>query len=324
MPQLRYRALDAAMAAARLRISQARTPEDVARLRARRTGALQLPLLGALLERGGERLFGRPHPDVAVEDLTVPGPAGDLTVRFYRPAVVRGDTPLVVHLHGGGWVLGDLDGYDWLCSEVAQGADVVVASVEYRLAPEHPAPAAVEDAVAAVRWLAEHRGELGAGGGLGVMGDSAGGNLAVLSALALRQLEGPTIDAQVLIYPALDLTRSFPSHRELADAPLLSADEISAFLAHYLRSGAEADDPALSPWHATDLTGLPPTLLQTAELDPLRDEGRAFAARLGEAGTTVRWTEYVGAPHGYVSLPGLCPAGPQAAGEIVQFLRRTL
>lgn len=320
----RIRLLDAAMARAGMRISDARDVADVQRLRARRERTDQLPVVGGLVRRASQSLFGRPRADVTTEERTLPGPAGDLRFRLYRPATVRGQAPLLVHLHGGGWVLGDLDGADWLCSTVAADADVLVASVDYRLAPEHPAPAAVDDTLAAVGWLAEHGASFGAGGPVGVSGDSAGGNLAALAAIAARDGELPPLAAQALIYPATDLTRSFPSHRELADAPLLAAAEIEAFLRFYLGPDGDPADPRLSPWAVDDLTGVAPALVQTAEHDPLRDEGRAYAERLQASGVPTRWTEYAGMPHGYASLPGLCRSGAQAVAEVSQFVAARL
>lgn len=315
--------LDVAMDRAGMHIADARTVDEVRALRARRERTASNPLVAAAVRRGSEALFGRPPRDVTREDSPLPGPDGPLTVRWYRPSVIRADAPLVVNLHGGGWVLGDLDGGDWLCGTVASGVQAVVASVDYRLAPEHPAPAAVADTHAAVAWLAAHGAERGAGGPLAVMGDSAGGNLAALAAIEARDTD-VALAAQVLIYPAVDLTRSFPSHRELPNAPILSAQDIDAFLAHYLGPDGDPADPRLSPWQVTDLSGVAPALVQTAEHDPLRDEGRAYAQRLARAGVPTRWTEYVGMPHGYASLPGICRSSRQAVAETVQFLRHHL
>jgi acetyl esterase len=321
----RVRALDAVMARGGLHIADAHTVAQVQELRERRKrqadGSLRSRLLGAI-ERW---LFGRPRREVRTEDRTLPGPHGPLPFRLYRPPHAPADAPLIVNLHGGGWVLGDLDGGDWLCSTLAADVGAVVASVDYRLAPEHPAPAAVDDCVAATRWFDDHRAEVGASGPLAVMGDSAGGNLATLVALAARDAGGPAIAAQVLIYPAVDLTRSFPSHRELADAPILSQRDIDAFCRHYLGDSVAADDPRVSPWFVEDLSGCAPALVQLAEQDPLRDEGRAYAERLRDAGVEVRLTEYVGLPHGYASVPGLCGRPThQAVAEIAQFLRQHL
>jgi acetyl esterase/lipase len=314
----RVRALDAVMTRAGT-IASAGTLEEVQALRTRRelqTG----PALRPVVERLSQRLFGRPHREVRTEDRAMPGPAGPIGYRLYLPPRVGPDAPLVINFHGGGWVLGDLDGNDWVCSVLAGDLGVVVASVEYRLAPECPAPAGPDDCIAATRWLATHAAEIGATGPIAVMGDSAGGNLAALVAIAARDAGGPSIAAQVLMYPAVDLTLSFPSIRALGDAPILRLAEIEAFRAHYLGADGDPADPRLSPWAVADLSGLPPTLVQTAEHDPLRDEGRAYSDRLRAAGVESRWTEYAGMPHGYVSLPGICRAAPQAVAEIAQFL----
>jgi acetyl esterase/lipase len=282
------------------------------------------PLLAPVTDRVGFLLFGRPHRAVTTEDRRLPGPAGSLGVRIYRPRRPAHPTPLVVNFHGGGFVLGNLDAGDWLCSMVAGELGAVVASVDYRLAPEHPAPAAVEDCVAATRWLADHGEELAATGPLAVMGDSAGGNLAALVSIAARDAGAPSIAHQVLIYPAVDLTCSFPSIRELGDAPILTGDDIRTFTHHYLGDHIDPADPRVSPWFVEDLSGLPPALILTAEHDPLRDEGRAYADRLRAAGVPTRWTEYAGMPHGFTTLPGVCRSAPQAVAEIVQELRATL
>jgi acetyl esterase/lipase len=279
------------------------------------------PLLAPVTDRLGQWLFGVPHRAVATEDRTLPGPAGPLGVRLYRPTRRAAPAPLVVNLHGGGFVLGNLDAGDWLCSTVAAELGAVVASIDYRLAPEHPAPAAVEDAVAATRWLADHGDGLGAPGQLAVIGDSAGGNLAALVAIAARDEGGPAIAHQVLIYPAVDLTMSFPSIHELRDAPILTHEDLRVYVDHYLGRRIDPADPSVSPWFVDDLVGLPPALVQTAEHDPLRDEGRAYVARLRDAGVPTRWTEYAGMPHGFATLPGLCRSAPQAVAEIVQELR---
>jgi acetyl esterase/lipase len=291
---------------------------------ARRGWMPQWPLLGPVIDRLGHVLFGPPHAEVTTEDGTVPGPAGPIGVRVYRPGRTVDPAPLVVNLHGGGFVLGNLDAGDWLCSTVAAGLGGVVVSVDYRLAPEDPAPAALEDCVAATRHLADHRDAVGAGGPVAVMGDSAGGNLATLVAITLRDEGGPDLAHQVLIYPAVDLTMSFPSVQELGDAPILTREDMRAFTDHYLGDRTDPADPRVSPWFVDDLGGLPPALVQTAEHDPLRDEGRAYAARLREAGVTTRWTEYAGMPHGFTTLPGVCRSAPQAVAEIVQELRHHL
>jgi acetyl esterase/lipase len=319
-PPRRVRAFDALMKRTGSKITDAPTVADVRGLRARRQKTGDSPV-GVLLQPLLHGLFGRPRPDVAIEERHIPLDGEQLRVWLYRPVDLPSDAPLVVHLHGGGWVLGDIEDGRPICSSVAEDAGVLVASVDYRLAPEHPAPTAVEDAIAATRWLAEHAGDLGATGPLGVVGDSAGGNLAALVAIAGRDGRGPEIAAQALVYPAVDLTMSFPSARTMTDAPILNRADMLAFRRHYLGHGEGTDDPALSPWHVDDLAGLPPALVQIAEHDPLRDEGRAYAARLADAGVPTRITDYVGMPHGFATLPGISgPSAIQAVAEISQFL----
>lgn len=312
----RVHLLDLVMRRGGYRIRDARSLADVQAIRAKRDAG-DGPL-GAVVGRVGQALFGAVAPGVRIDHLEAPGADGPLRVRRYRTPAAAADAPLVINFHGGGFVLGDLDGNDWYCSTLAAEVGAVVVSVDYRLAPEDPAPAAASDCIAATRWLAEHAAEVGATGPLVVTGDSAGGNLAALVAIAARDTGGPPIALQALIYPATDLTMSFPSTRELADAPILGRADMDAFVRHYLGPDGDPADPALSPYHVEDLTGVAPALVQTAEHDPLRDEGRAYADRLREAGVPTRWTEYAGMPHGFVSLPGVCRSAPQAVAEIAQ------
>ncbi len=247
-------------------------------------------------------------------------------VRVYRP-LGAGRHPVVVYFHGGGWVLGSPRQYDSLCARLADQVEALVLSVDYRMAPEHRAPLAVLDAIDAVRWVAS--GAEGLGGDptrLAVCGDSAGGNLAAAVCHAAYDDGGPAIAHQALIYPGLDLTMSFPSIRQHAHAPVLTAADIEAFLQHYLgpEPALQRDDPLISPFWREQLRGLPPALVQTADLDPLRDEGQAYAARLREAGVPVRATNYLGMVHGFASFPGATLAGAQAMLELTTELRRHL
>ena len=304
------------------------TPDDLVRLR--RQPIPRGPVLG--------RLFGRVAPGVRREDRQVPGRGGPIGVRLYRPEPAtpaaggpagQEPLPLVVNFHGGGWAIGSLDAADWLCSEVAASTPAVVASVDYRLAPHDPYPAGREDCYDATRWLAEHARDLGADPDrVVVMGDSAGGNLAAVVTLLAREAGGPRLAAQVLIYPATDATGSRSAALDdatlLADefAPMLPQADRLAYLNHYLGPEGDRADPLVSPLLAPDLSGLPPALVITAEHDPLRHEGRAYADRLAEAGVPTRFTEYVGMVHGFVTLPGLSRSAPQAVAEIVQALQR--
>ncbi len=249
-----------------------------------------------------------------------------IPVRVYRPEHGRGALPVVVFLHGGGWVLGSTRRYDPLCSALADGVGAVVASVDYRMAPEHKAPRAVFDCVDAIRWV-------GAGGlgdrtdatRIAVAGDSAGANLSASATVVLRDEGGPTLAHQALIYPAVDATCSFPSVREHADAPILTRAQMDAFIDHYVDgSDIPRTDPLISPLWAPDHHGLPPALVQTAEFDPLHDEGLAYAETLRRAGVRVRSTSYLGVPHGFASFPGATTVGMQARAELIGELRRHL
>lgn len=263
-------------------------------------------------------LFGAVAPEVDVTDQSVPGPAGDLKVRVYRPAAVGTATtagrPLVVYFHGGGFALGRLDMGNWMCGLVAASVGAVVVSVDYRLAPSHVFPAAVEDCYAALAWAAGNAAELGATGRIGVMGESAGGNLAAVTCLIARDRGGPAISHQALTYPATDMTKGLSATAD-PSAPFLSAAEISTYKRLYLGPDGDPANPWASPLLA-DHAGLPPALIQVGEHDPLRDDGVRYAAALRAAGVPVRFTEYVGMPHGFVNFPGLSRAAHQAMAEI--------
>lgn len=253
-------------------------------------------------------------------------------VRLYRPTLAGASRtvpepdrlPVLLWFHGGGWVLGNLEGYDPICSWLAHETRVAVISVDYRLAPEFTAPKAVHDCVDAVRWVTTAQESLGVdAAGLGVAGDSAGGNLAAVVSQVVRDEGGAEIGYQALLYPGTDATMSQPSVNEHAHAPILSRADIEAFIGHYLGSGPEAlspRDPLVSPLHARDHRGLPPTLIQTADLDPLRDEGLAYAARLRDAGVPVVVTNYPRVPHGFHSFPGATPVARAARAELATWV----
>ena len=250
-----------------------------------------------------------------------------IRVRVYRPrAVARpsGPLPVVLFFHGGGWVLGSVLGYDPLCGFIADAVPALVLSIDYRLAPEHVAPQAALDCVDAIRWAESSAEALGGDASrLAVCGDSAGGNLSAIVSQLVRDEGGPRISHQALLYPGTDATRSFPSVAEHADAPVLTRRAIDAFLELYaVPSGLALDDPLISPLWAADLSGLPPALVQTADLDPLRDEGQAYAARLRASGVSTRTTNYLGTPHGFMSFPGATVTAPQARLELATELRQ--
>ena len=289
--------------------------EQVARLQQRRFG--HNPLI--------DLLFGGVAEGATLTDGVVAGGAGSIPIRIYRPDRPAADPlPLVVNFHGGGWVLGSLDLADWLCSNVAGAVGAAVVSIDYRLAPTHPWPAAAEDCYAALVDVVARATEFGADAQrLAVMGDSAGGNLAAVVALMSRDRSGPPISFQALIYPATDLTWSSPSVEQNAEAPVLTKADCIAFRDHYV-GGQDLCDPYVSPLYAPDHTGLPPALVQVAEHDPIRDDGLRYAAALQAAGGTVRTTTYVGMPHGYMSFPKLCRSAPQALAELCAELSTAL
>ena len=272
-----------------------------------------------------DAVFGGLATGVQVTGGTAAGATGPVRTRVYAPAHgAQGELPLVVNLHGGGWVLGSYEGSDWLCSSVAAAVGAVVVSVDYRLAPTHRWPAAADDCYAALADLVARAPELGADPRrVAVMGDSAGGNLAAVVSLMARDRSGPAIAFQALLYPATDLTLSSPSIDEHAHAPLLSRADCVAFRDHYL-GGQDPRQPYASPLHAADLSGLPPALVQVAEHDPIRDDGLRYAAALQAAGVPVRTTTYVGMPHGYLTFPRLCRSAPQALAELCDELTGAL
>jgi acetyl esterase len=260
----------------------------------------------------------------AVTELRVPGPAAALAVSLYTPRIVGRPAPLFVYFHGGGGVIGDLDAADTGCRLLADESGCLVASVAYRLAPEHPFPAGLEDAIAAYRWLARAARELGADPErLAVGGDSLGANLATNVARATRgEARSPVF--QLLFYPGLDFTASRPSRRTFAQGYLLTRALTDWFKHHYLPDLALARDPRASPLWAEDLAGSAPALVITAGFDPLRDEGRAYADRLEDAGVAVRYVCYEGLVHGFLSAVDVIGAATAAAREAAHVLRQVL
>jgi acetyl esterase len=268
-------------------------------------------------------LNGPVTPVASVRDRVVPGPAGELPVRVYTPEGAP-PFPIVVWFHGGGWVVGTLDSYDPLCRAVAAAVPAVVVSVDYRLAPEHRWPAAVEDAYAATVWASRNAAELGgAQHRLAVAGDSAGGNLAAVVALGARDRGGPSIAFQLLVCPALDVAGDTGSWREFADGLDLTAAGMRWYWDHYL---AEADGtaPDASPARAAFLGGLPPALVIGASHDILRDEGEAYAARLADAGVAATATRVPGVVHGFFRWRAVTPAASEALQQAAEAVRKAL
>ncbi|UVW34647.1 alpha/beta hydrolase [SAR92 clade bacterium H455] len=257
----------------------------------------------------------------SVEDLMIDGPDSAIPVRIYRPSAAP--APVHVHFHGGGWVIGDLDTHDRDCREICVGADCIVVAVDYRLAPEHIFPAAPEDCYAALCWASANLDSLCAlPGAVSVGGDSAGGNLAAAVALMARDRNGPAIAMQLLIYPVTDATMESGSYRDNADGYLLSRTMMSWFWDHYCPDLALRADPLASPVAAEDLAGLPPALVMTAEFDPLRDEGEAYAERLIAAGVEVEVRRFDGLIHGFFSQAGMIEAAREGVDLAVKALRK--
>ena len=271
--------------------------------------------------RAMKDVWGAPAPVENVEDRSIPGPGGEIPVRIYTPASTE-PLPALVYFHGGGFVIGDLDTHDAVCRTLANSAQCVVASVDYRLAPEHKFPAAVDDAYAATAWVAEHAAEIGVDKRrVAVGGDSAGGNLAAVVALIARGKNAPRLAYQLLVYPVLDYNFETASYRENAEGYFLTTDAMKWFWAHYIRNEADGLDPRASPLRADDLIGLPPALVITAEFDPLRDEGEAYAARLRDDGVPVTVTRYDGMIHGFWQMAALLQQSRDALQQAAEGLR---
>jgi acetyl esterase len=273
-------------------------------------------------------------PDLRTEDRVVGhGDLTDIPVRVYWPPVTQhSDLPIVVFYHGGGWALGDLDTHDPIARAHAVGAEAIVVSVDYRLAPEHPFPAGVNDCWAALQWVGQHAAELGGDPNrIAVAGDSAGGNLAAVMAHLARDNAdqgGPNVAFQLLWYPTAVADQSLPSFTENADAPILDRDVIDAFLLWYV-PGVDTSDPTalpvtLAPANAADLSGLPPAYIGTAEHDPLRDDGARYAELLKAAGVPVELSNEPTLVHGYVSFALVIPAAAEATNRGLAALKAAL
>ena len=244
-----------------------------------------------------------PTAVAAVLNRTIPGPATELPIRVYRPHGT-GPFPVLVYIHGGGFVIGNLDTHDEICRRLCVGAGCLVVSLDYRLAPQHKFPAAPDDCLAAVRWVAAHAADIGGDPArIAVGGDSAGGNLTAVTALRIRDQGGPVLRGQLLIYPVVDFHPSnSPSMIENGQDYGLTHDDMHWFTMQYLNdTSSDADNPYASPMAASDLHGLPPALVITAEYDPLLDEGAAYAKRLYDSGVPTVYTCYEGMNHAFMT-----------------------
>ena len=271
-------------------------------------------------------LMDEPAPALPrIEDVRIPGPAGDIPARVYDPAPGAAPRPVLAYFHGGGWVQGDLETHHGLCARLAKHAGVRVLAVDYRLAPEHKVPAAVDDCLAAYRGLRARGAELGADPTrVAVAGDSAGGNLSAVVSQLATGAGVPVPTCQVLIYPATDFSFETDSHRELVDGHVIPRDRILWYAEQYLRGEADKTDLRASPLRAKSLAGQPPAFVVTAGFDPLRDEGRVYAERLRADGVDALHREYPGQIHAFVSLTKAIPQGMACTLEIAEYLRQRL
>jgi len=272
------------------------------------------------------RVVSNPEPPEleSARPLSIPAPHGSIPARIYTPKRLRktdGLSPCLVFFHGGGWVIGDLDSHDVVCRKLAHEGELIVISVDYRLAPEHKFPAAVDDAIAATQWVADNASQFGIDAArISVGGDSAGGNLAAVVALAARDRSGPKLAGQVLIYPATDFAMKHPSHAEPETSILLTHSVIKWFCNHYL-GDADIDDWRASPARAKTLAGLPPAYVLTAGGDPLRDEGDEYAKRLKQDGVPITYRHFSGQFHGFFTMGKLLNQANIAASEISAWLK---
>jgi acetyl esterase len=261
----------------------------------------------------------------SVEDRSMDGPGGALALRIYTPEG-QGPFPVTLYMHGGGYVVGDLDTQDMIARAFCAWGETVVVSVDYRLAPEHPFPAAPDDVFAALQWAVAHAAEIGGDPSrIAVAGDSAGGNLACAAALRARDEGGPALRAQVNLYGSCNYpSEDTASAREFAEGPILKKDDVDWFWEQYLTSPAEQDDPQASPVRAASHADLPPAFIATAECDPSRDDAEAFAAKLESAGVQVEMKRYAGMVHGFASWVGFLPGARDVMQDASQFLKKHL
>ena len=271
-------------------------------------------------------------PDMRIEERTIGyDDIADIPVRIYWPPIAEHDNlPVVVYYHGGGWALGDLDTHDPVARTHAVGAEAIVVSVDYRLAPEHPYPQGIDDSWAALRWVGDHAAELGGDPArIAVAGDSAGGNISAVMTQLARDNGGPPLVFQLLWYPSTTGDMTLPSMIENVDAPILDRDVVAAFLQWYLPPGIDINDsaklpPKLAPANATDLSGLPPAFIATAEYDPIRDDGARYAELLTAAGVSAELHNEPTLVHGFVSFALVVPAAAEATSRGVAALRTAL
>ncbi len=290
--------------------------------------AMNLPDFSTLTPEEARKQFEAaqlPLPPIeiaGVEDRTLPGPEGEIPVRIYTPEG-GAPFPVLVFFHGGGWVIGDLESHDALARKLALEAGCLVVAIDYRLAPEAKFPAAPEDCYAATCWVTEHAAEIGGDPArIAIGGDSAGGNLSAVVAQMARDRGGPELCFELLVYPVTNHDYSTPSYTENAEGYFLTRASMEWFWNHYLSEASEGQRAYASPLRAHSLAGLPPALVITAEFDPLRDEGEAYAEKLRQAGVSVTCTRYDGQIHGFFSFFQLIDSSKEAIQEAVTHLKR--
>ncbi|MCH7323963.1 alpha/beta hydrolase [Solibacillus sp. MA9] len=270
-----------------------------------------------------QKLAGLAESVAKVEEHSVPVKDGKIKVRIYTPEG-EGDFPIFIYLHGGGWVLGDLDTVDIPCRSIANQAECIVVSVDYRRAPEYKFPVPLEDCYEAALWVAKNAGEWqGDSTKISIGGDSAGGNLATCVALKARDEQGPTFVSQILIYPVTDLSFSTNSYKENGEGYFLTQDSMEWFARHYINTEEDKLNPYVAPLLTEDLSNLPPAVVITAGYDPLCDEGLAYANRLQEAGIQVEYTCYEGMIHGFFWMAGIMDKGKQAIEQVSRHLQES-
>ncbi|MEG0383201.1 MAG: alpha/beta hydrolase [Solibacillus sp.] len=268
-----------------------------------------------------QKLAGPVEPVAKVEEHSVAVKDGEIKVRIYTPEG-EGNFPIFIYLHGGGWVLGDLDTVDAPCRSIANQAECIVVSVDYRRAPEYKFPVPLEDCYEAALWVANHASEWkGDATRISIGGDSAGGNLATCVALKARDEQGPTFVSQILIYPVTDVSFSTNSYKENGEGYFLTQDSMEWFARHYINTEEDKLNPYVAPLLMKNLSNLPPALVITAGYDPLHDEGVAYANRLQEAGIQVDYTCYEGMIHGFFWMAGIMDKGKQAIEQVSCYLR---
>jgi len=307
-----------------------RVIDPEARAYLKQTASLGLPPLaeqGAVEARRlnslrAPSLAGEPEDVALIEDGRLPGAGGQIPFRLYSPAPDR-TLPALLYLHGGGWVVGDLDTHDSVCRALARRAGCVVLALDYRLAPENPFPAAVEDAWTALNWLCDHATEIGADSDrIAVGGDSSGGNLSAVVAQRSRDRGGPRLSAQVLIYPVTDCDFDTPSYRDAATGYGLTRDSMLWYWDQYLPDEDRRVSPDASPLRAPDLSGLPPAFVITCKLDPLASEGAAYAEALSAAGVRVEHVHEPDMIHGYIRMNGVVSRARKSWDDCGRFLRK--